>query len=503
MIDQVKEHINSITENISILPLETKSDIIKYKSYINDNIKSYTELKSSVLEEINKRYLEITKNIHQDSADLPKIKDLDIDLIRLNNNSISIIDRLNLDYLLYKLSRYYQDDLANTNKIILELVAILKKYGIDLNVSDFNYTIYVNEYMKVLLSDYGNKTMIHNVFDKIYWKCPYLLTEISLNFKYLILTKLNVLNSNIKLHQINTTTYLNQYLSDIAKLNNYHQTNYNSLLNQVINKEINYNDYEDNNINKLKQRLLIDSESPHNLDNLIDLNNILQEYSEYLNYLYIIDDYKKIVNDIPSFKGLYENKLKEIKTLEQKLFSYNKKINNTGLFKLKEDKINLLLNEQNNIVEELDNKYKELDELSIKKELFDNINKNSTLYDVLFIASNNYNYFAKLLKLQNDEVNIDIINNKIADLRTYLIKTQFKIINNINADSNINIVQIITDRYKLFNINLLEENITKDNVAKTIDNVSTLINYYNLNKANITYDLMKFIINSKKIAENK
>ena len=59
MIDQVKEHINSITENISILPLETKSDIIKYKSYINDNIKSYTELKSSVLEEINKRYLEI------------------------------------------------------------------------------------------------------------------------------------------------------------------------------------------------------------------------------------------------------------------------------------------------------------------------------------------------------------------------------------------------------------------------------------------------------------
>ena len=38
---------------------------------------------------------------------------------------------------------------------------------------------------------------------------------------------------------------------------------------------------------------------------------------------------------------------------------------------------------------------------------------------------------------------------------------------------------------------------------KVIKYFINLINYYNLNKANITYDLMKFIINSKKIAENK
>ena len=100
MIEKVKEHINSVQENINILPLETKSDIAKYKSYINDNIKEYTELKTSVLQEINNRYLAIIKTAHND-IDLPKIKDLDINRIRLNYNNISILDRLNLDYLLY------------------------------------------------------------------------------------------------------------------------------------------------------------------------------------------------------------------------------------------------------------------------------------------------------------------------------------------------------------------------------------------------------------------
>ena len=502
MIEKVKEHINSVQENINILPLETKSDIAKYKSYINDNIKEYTELKTSVLQEINNRYLAIIKTAHND-IDLPKIKDLDINRIRLNYNNISILDRLNLDYLLYKLSRYYQDDLANTNKIILEIIAILKKYGVELTANDFNYTIYVNEYMKVLLSNYGNKTMIHNVFDKIYWKCPYLLTEICLNFKYIIISKLNTLNNAIKSIKDNTDNYLIQYRSDIDKLNEFRQTNHNYLLNQVINKEINYNDFEESNIKKLKQRLLIDSEGPHNLENLLDLNNILMEYSEYLNYLFIIEDYKKVSNDIPSFKGLYEAKLKEIKILEQKLFNYNKKISNNGLFKLSENKISVLLNEQNTIIEELDNKYKELDELSIKKELFDNINKNSTIYDILLIASGNYNYFAKLLKIQNDEVTVDTINEKLMNLRSYLIKTQFNIINNVNINSNINIVQMITDRYKLVNINLSEDNLSKDNILKTMDNVFTLINYYNLTNVNITYDLMKYIFNCKKIVETK
>jgi hypothetical protein len=245
----------------------------------------------------------------------------------------------------------------------------------------------------------------------------------------------------------------------------------------------------------------VDSDNPNNLDNLLDLNNILIEYNEYLNYLFIVDDYKKVVSEIPSYKGLYDNKLKEIKALENKLFASNKKINNTGLFKLKEDKINLILNDQCNIIEELDTKYKELDELSYKEELFNNINNNSTIYDILYLASCNYNYFAKLLKEQDDNVTIDTINEKLSNLRSYLIKKQFSIINNVSLNSNINMVQMITDRYKLFNINLNANDLLIDNIKSTMENVCTLIHCYNLTKVNITYDLMKFIMNSKKIVE--
>ena len=62
-------------------------------------------------------------------------------------------------------------------------------------------------------------------------------------------------------------------------------------------------------------------------------------------------------------------------------------------------------------------------------------------------------------------------------------------------------VQMITDRYKLFNINLNANDLLIDNIKSTMENVCTLIHCYNLTKVNITYDLMKFIMNSKKIVE--
>jgi hypothetical protein len=501
MNDKVNEHIAKVLDNIGILPLKTNSDKVKYSKYIKDNIKEYSTMKNDALEEINTRYNALV--ITPENKEIIKLSSekLDIDLIRLNHPQINMIDRLNLDYLIYKLTRYYKDDLDNINKIILEIISILKKCGINLTIDDFNYTIYVNEYMKVLLSNYNNRNMIHNAFDSIYWKCPYLITEIALNFRYLIFQNYHKLENNLK--KTNVSNIIKDYQDKEERLSYLKRNDYGYLVKSILNKDINFNDYADNNMVKLKANLLLDENSQNNYQNLLDLNSSLYEYNEYLKYQYIVEDAKKLLTDVATYKNLYESKLKEIKSKESKLFSLNKKATNKGLFKIKAEKIIELLESENEIITELDNLYKELDELSIKRDLYLN-NKNSlSIYDVLKLASCDYNYFAKLCKEQDENVTINTINDKLFELRSFIIKDHFNIINNIKVVSNLNIAQIIADRYKLANLNITEDSISLDNIESTMDKVSTLITYYDLTKAALNYNTMKFIVNSKKILEDE
>src|SRR5574344_756768 len=429
MKDKVIEAMNKISENIKILPHKTKADKVKYLNYLDENISSYTNLSNDVYFELVKRYHLICST--KENAKIKELmnQELDVKSIRLLDKNIDIYDAIEFDILFYKLSKYYKDDLDNANRIILEIIRIFKKYGTNLKIEDFNYTNYVNEYMKVLLSNYNNKTLIHNTFYSIYWKCPNLFKEIEMNFKYLFLKNKKVLILNVRKINNNTTNILNKYFTNKNELRSIIKKDYAYYVNNFLNKNFNINDFKDTNIIKIKQSLLENDND--NYDNLLKLSDNLNEYNLYLKYKYIIDNMNELIKSKESYKGLKDAKLKEIKKMEAQLFKDNKKINNHGLFKISENKKVNIITMEEELIKNIIVLYDELNDLLIKDNIFSNVNNASTIKDLLFIASNNYFYFVKLLKEQDDKVTIETINNKLQELRNDLLTININILNNV------------------------------------------------------------------------
>ena len=103
----------------------------------------------------------------------------------------------------------------------------------------------------------------------------------------------------------------------------------------------------------------------------------------------------------------------------------------------------------------------------------------------------------KLLKINNDNITIEEIKNEINKLKKYLYETDFNIINNINITHEKDIANIIYDRYKLIDINLTLDDLLKENIDNILNNISILINYYDIDRLNIRIEDIEFILTVK------
>jgi hypothetical protein len=500
MNDELAKEISNINANIAIMPHKTIKDKKKYQEYLNDVIKENTVKQNAALQEITRRYNELIKAENPQIAVLASTT-IDIKELRKKNDAIPLINRLGLDSLFYQLKHFYKDDLSDVNTVIINIIKVFNKYGVNLTTSDFKYSNYVSSYLNLLMNDSKNVNKIHNYFDSIYWKCPMIIKAIELNFEYLFIKYQNDLSKALEEHNDNFdgTSYLNKYLYNLNELRTMKNSDYGYILNKFLNKKLILSDYNEASITKLKQNILLDENDPHNNSNLSKLCSTLDEYKRYIEYKFIIDDVMTKYLKKEENKGNYSAKLKEISKQEAKLFSLNKKLNATGLFKLRESKKEQVNLEINNIINSLDTMYDELNDLRIDDAIYNNLSDESKMYDVLFTASNDYNYFVKLLKVQDENVTIDIINNRLLALYNYLVVTDFDIINNVVINSDINIAQMVVDRYKLVNLNITEDSISADNIDATIKNIKTLLNYYAINNVGLDYAKLHFILDCKKI----
>ncbi|HPZ23730.1 MAG TPA: hypothetical protein PLC25_02680 [Bacilli bacterium] len=503
MKNDIEAKINTITNNIKVLPLTTKKDKQKYIEYIDSNLKEFTSLKNSTFKEINNRYHAIIDVKEKDLIKELEQHKLDVNYIRLFDKSIDIYDASGIDILLYKLSKYYKDDLDNVNNVIMKIITLFATFGINLTIKDFNYTSYVTEYMKVLLIDNNTKEKIHTTIDNIYWKCPDLLKEIELNFKYLFLKNKKKLTSNLKNIKDESNQVLSKYYNEQAELNNLITSDYAYHIRLFREKTLNVNDFKESNIDKLKHNLELSDANACNAsyNNLEDLLANIQEYSNYLKFKFIIDDITELFKDKETYKGLYDNKLKEIKKNEKTLFSCNSKLLSKGLLKLNDSKEEIVLGQEKELIKTLYSLYQDLDDLLIKEDIYKYIDINSSIYDVFKVVSNNYEYFLKLLKKDDENITIDDIETKMYDLRYYLLTDNLNIISNTKIGGNAYLSRVISDRYKLACINVTEEDLDPDNIEKTIENIKTLMVYHDISNLNLNYETIKFVLDAEKIIE--
>lgn len=499
MIDKITDEIAEIRENISILPHTKKADKKKYTEYLAKNITDYKEKEEYIKEEIIKRktkYLEIVQN--------PKIKELanlepDYNKIMCLSPLASSLNKMRLDINLFKLKYYYKNNINEVNIAIKTIIKIFKEVGLTLTLDDFNYHKYVKEYMKMVFAKNIDEKTLYTEFEKIYWACPEIITIIRLNFY-------NIYFKNKKqIDAYYTKTYkeenLNIYIDKLIKQQKEYDTLTHSdkrfIIDQFLNNDLLLNDYTETNITKLFNRYLNDKENEHNYDNLLKLLLNLKEYKEFTEYKSILETIVNLYKDKNTYQNLYNNKLKEISKNESELFSLNKKLNKKGIFKPKEDKQRELSLKIDTILETLNTEYNELEEISIKDQIYNNIKDDTDLKETLEIISINIKYFYDFYKEEYTNLTIEELIKLINKLKKYLYTNNLNIISNVKIVDNENICQNITDHYSLLNINITESDLEED-IDTTIKNINTIITYYDIQKLNLDINKIEFLVQVQK-----
>ena len=187
-MNKILEKIDMDKEVLSAMPKNNKKNISKYIQYVQELKKEYETIENDINDEMTKRYKKIlavkkNKEIDIEKREIDEISNL-LDIIGTTKTSY---EKMGIDKKIYKLGRFYKENLENINIEILECIKKFKEVGIDLTSEDFDYSIYVHEYMNTFFDelDHINSKVVKNKFEEIYWKCPDLIIHIELNLRYI------------------------------------------------------------------------------------------------------------------------------------------------------------------------------------------------------------------------------------------------------------------------------------------------------------------------------
>ena len=517
-LEEVKEKIEVQKDILSTLPKNNEKNIKKYNKKIDELVKEYNKYKEDILIVLKKRYdkeTNVEENQEINNLDI-RIKTIENILYLFEDNKDSY-EKIELDRNIYNIGKYYKDNLENINRQILECIKKFHEVEIDLNSNDFNYSIYVKEYMIVFFDNINdiNSKKLKEKFEELYWKCPDIIIHIGLNIrnlyfkyeqqidKYLEKRK----NELLKKWEKEPDQIMKSYYEIKIKKTEEIERNPKILIEKFINGKLNTKDYEKAKIlkelkeiyNNEKLEILNSNEELKEIeDNIIKFLNSIKEYQNYLEYKFIVDDIKESYKEKDKYKKLYDETKKKIEKIEKKIIVINKKILKPGLFGTKKDNTNSLI-EQNKLIIELNEMYKELDLNRMYNKISLNLKDNSTIYDILRLAASSYYYLVTLIIKNQQDILPEEIESKIEKLEKFLVNPNNNIINNITIQEEKDIGLIIKDKYKLSNFLLEKEDLEKDNLDNLIKTLENIKQYFNIKRAGIEIDKINELLEIKKI----
>lgn len=517
-MNKILEKIETDKEVLSTIPRNNKKNIAKYIQALQELQEEYNNVSQEVYDELNKRYKKIlsvktNRDIEEERTEIEEVSNL-LDVIGTIKTPY---EKMGLDKRIYRLGRFYKENLESINKEILECINKFKKVGINLSADNFEYSIYVNEYMHTFFNELNdiNSEVVKNKFEEIYWKCPDLIIHIELNLRYIYMIN----QKNIYKYYENRKTELLKIINIEAdkveekffRLKKKYDEDISSdkhlLIQSFLDGTLDYKDYEYKKIMdeylKLVPQTLMENGSKRAIkeitQNSIKFLNSLYEYKNYLKFQYIFDDIKTKYQEKEQHKNSYNETKKEISIKEKKLDKLNKKMNGKGLFN-KKNKKEQQTAEYNALILEIKNLYKKLDNDEIYVKIIDNLTDSSTIYNVLKFASQFSTYVTECSIKNNPSITQEEIEQNILELQEFLNNPYNIIIKNITILEEKNISIIISDRYKLLSFTIEKDDINPDNLDNLIDILRKIKNYYCIQKSGINLDDMAFICEFKKIA---
>ncbi len=525
-IEFFKKTILGIEDNLSVLDTE--------KETAQEQIKRNIAILNSLKEPINNLIKEtVTSLLPIDNKDIrdPLIQKLEMikQYYHLDLSSQNPFEEFGFNDLLYRLSNP-----INLDDFIDNLIAIIKKLngitGVKVDISNFNYSYYVKKFMTKFFENMNNEDInaqMKNVFDKIYWKNHYILSDITINLRD-ILQKYNK----------EITAYINNLRNTFVKNNSIDEKNidkeYKQMYTEVFNlekisaakvydlfhtQELLIDDYQDDSSVLASNRSKLIKDTTFNefneikkeefYKNIEELDFILYEYEKFEEFKFLISDIKKIGEKKATIAAELATKNKTIATLKttntknfatitklnlqkEKLIRSNKE---KKLSKLS-TKIDDLILSNDNVLNQIRIEYSNYDDLVFEDKVCKTLNDKMTIYEIFSLYLHDLNALRKSI-VKKDKVPLpeEEITELLAKYVTFMKDPRKKIINVINYLQIEEINKIIEEKYKLLDINVDIVKITDTSFKDLKKACMVLINYNNIYKSGWTPLLIKTKMN--------
>ena len=197
--EEIANLIEANKEVLSTLPKINEKNVQEYKNKIDEIYKEYDKYREEIYKILSGRYedfIDIEENKEEEDIKR-RIKTIE-DVLYLLSDEKNSYEKMELDKNIYKLSRYYKENLDNVNTQIQECIKDFSVIGINLQIEDFDYSIYVSEYMETFLKEYYegdiNSTELKSKFEEIYWKCPDIIMHIELNLRNIYIKNQSIID---------------------------------------------------------------------------------------------------------------------------------------------------------------------------------------------------------------------------------------------------------------------------------------------------------------------
>lgn len=530
----INKDISINTKHIDEFELELKSGTKKMKekfhnkaikernAYINKEIDKFTRYQKDIYKLIKKKVNEI----------YPKDNTLEYDKYReklsnykktiiFNSDKYSSFFKLNIFSLISKIDIDDSVSLNDVNDILSKIFNIFKDAGVNLNATDFSYSMFTYEYMSLFINSFGNNNfndIMKKSFDNIYWECPDIIKHIKLNLWFLMdkyKEKLDIYSKSRAIELLNSTglsktELLNNYLKDVSNLDKMLARDDFYNLEMFMSKKKNILDYLVDSSTRTKNfdQFVIDGVFSDITDTskfynvMVDLAHTLGVLKMYYRYEFIIKDMQDKYNNRDENKTLYEQKLKEIKTEEakrSKIYNdYLKATGKKGLFHRvnpqKEKSTKLEINEE---ILKLVTLYDELHDLEILDMINNNITNVSSLYDLFALSYNSYYYLEKMFKEHFAEDTNFSFDEELDKYFDFIYSPYNEFLTKIYAFTNSSVPFVIVDKYRLLGINVTGDNINNDSLDTFMDTVNYVKTVYDISKSKLSLENINFIINFK------
>lgn len=523
---------------IATIPTKTKTNKRKFNQTLEDIIDTYEDYKSNI-----KNYL-IAKarklDIEEEKQNIERLKSKIVDLEHLKfllNPSNTYFEKMSFDGLLYKMNNFNTFNFDSLNEIINEFLDKFELVGISLKANDFDYTCYVHEYMSAFLDVRyhvsKNYNKVSEIFEQIYWVNPELINHIELNFRRLIKNNEKKFESYIVSLQkdVMNKNSISDYASCLEKLQSaYVDLNLADIesISEIIDGakkgEINVEQYFEDNKSRIAAFSSLVSDSiditiPKEMDkickSLDKLRLNIGEYQNYLEFKPLFDYFKEEFVDSISKIDVKEKESKDSKTVreskkiedeitkkEAELNKLNKKIfgGRPGLFEFKNDiDLNRLKRESVAIANELYQIHKKHDSEVFKDKIMEVLSQTMVISDLLNLYYS-YDYFKKIT-LQNvfNLKSYDSVVKYSDNFDLFAMNPTNIITLGVPVFKEINIPEIIANKYRLNNVKIIEDDLSEDNLSAMINKILLILRVNNINNSDISIEELWFLAEVERI----